>query len=378
MAIYDWPSSRTFTPQTAELRVIDNTQRALESPMSGYVQTLSMPGARWGWGFDFGVHADADRDALEAYLLRLSGREHRVRLWDLKRPRPRGSIQTTGVTLAATAAQFATTLQLGNCRGGNHLLGGSFEVDTSGDGIADGWTRFSSGATGTLSAGLLFASGTEHGSYRQFMAAAALGADASSQQGVRQAGVSVAHLAGQPIMLACSAAATTGTGIRLFIEWYNGTGVLISTNDSTATATGSVQTVSHASIAPTNAVTATVYVWQQAGTGAAAELHIDVVRLLPGSNVLPYPATATLLAGDWLRLANGQLVRVVADAVADDLGRMTVDVRHMLRSSVASGSAVTLDKPTALFVRTEAGLMLPRMPGLAAPPMSAEFVEVFA
>ena len=57
---------------------------------------------------------------------------------------------------------------------------------------------------------------------------------------------------------------------------------------------------------------------------------------------------------------------------------MTVDVRHMLRSSVASGSAVTLDKPTALFVRTEAGLMLPRMPGLAAPPMSAEFVEVFA
>jgi hypothetical protein len=106
-------------------------------------------------------------------------------------------------------------------------------------------------------------------------------------------------------------------------------------------------------------------------------LYVDLVRVEPGASV-GVGADATLLAGDWLGLTGGQLVRVVADATANDAGAMTVEVRHMLRSAVASGTAVTLDKPTALYVRTEAGIALPRMPGNVDPGMSLDLVEVFA
>lgn len=205
MTTYAWPTGRHFVPATHELRVIDNTQRTAESALSGYVQTTGMPGARWGWGIDFAPHTQAQRADVEAYLLRLSGRQHRVQLWDLRNPRPRGTIALTGVTLSASAAQFATSIVLAGCG-----------------------------------------------------------------------------------------------------------------------------------------------------------------------------ASATLLAGDWLGLTGGQLVRVVSDATANGSGVMTVEVRHMLRAAVASGSAVTLDKPAALFVRAEAGIALPRMPGNVEPGMSLDLVEVFA
>jgi hypothetical protein len=205
MTIYTWPTSRHFVPATHELRVVDNTQRTVESSLSGYVQTNAMPGARWGWGMDMTAHTLAQRAEVEAYLLRLNGRQHRVQLWDLSNPLPRGTISRTGVTLGASAAQFATSLTLNGC----------------------------------------------------------------------------------------------------------------------------------------------------------------------GANT-------TLLAGDWLSVAGGQLLRVVADATANASGVMVVEVRHMLRSAVASGSAVTLNKPTALYVRTETGLALPRQPGNVEPGLSLDFVEVFS
>ena len=203
MTQYTWPETRTFVPGNAELVVIDSNQ-VTQSPDSGYIQTSSRPGARWGWGFDFTAHSKAERAEVEAWLTRLSGREHRARLWDLKYPRPRGTCNLAGVTLDAPAAQFATTLQLAGCGAGK-----------------------------------------------------------------------------------------------------------------------------------------------------------------------------TLLARDWLGLANGQLVMVVGSATADGAGLMTVEVRHALRAALASGSAVVLDKPTSAFIRTESTLRLPRTPGPHEPPLSVQFEEVF-
>jgi hypothetical protein len=121
MTQYTWPDTRQYIPATAELMVMDNNS-ANSSPESGYVQTISKPGARWGWGLDFTPQSRAERAELEAWFTRLSGREHRVRLWDLKYPRPRGTCNLTGVTLGATAAQFATTVQLAGCGSGKTLL----------------------------------------------------------------------------------------------------------------------------------------------------------------------------------------------------------------------------------------------------------------
>jgi hypothetical protein len=85
----------------------------------------------------------------------------------------------------------------------------------------------------------------------------------------------------------------------------------------------------------------------------------------------------TLLAGDWISVA-GQLLMVVADATANGSGVMAVEVRHMLRQAVASGAAVTLHKPTALYIRSEAALAMPRGPGKRQPGFALQFVEVFA
>lgn len=205
MAVFDWPDTRTFVPQRTEWRIVDTLQRASESQLSGYVQTLAMPGAKWGWAFDFAAHAPAERRDLEAYLLRLNGREHRVRLYDIKHQRPEGTINLSGVTVRDVAAQFATTLVLAGCTAGS-----------------------------------------------------------------------------------------------------------------------------------------------------------------------------TLLAGDWFGVASGQLLRCVADATADGAGVMTVEFRHMLRAALSAGGTVTLYRPTALYVRTDAGLAVPRIGGQAMPGFSVEFTEVFA
>lgn len=204
MAEYTWPDGRLFTPATATLRVVDNTQRAAESALTGDVQTTSLPGARWAWDFDFATDDLRQRAQVEAYLVRLSGRQHRVRLWDIKRPAPAGTINHTGVATSASAAQFAEQLQLSGCGAG-----------------------------------------------------------------------------------------------------------------------------------------------------------------------------ATLLAGDWFSVA-GQLLMCVADAAANGSGVMTVQHRHMLRQAVASGAPVTLHRPSALFIRTESGLALPRAAGKRQPGFSTQFVEVFA
>lgn len=206
MTTYAWPTERWALPQAMELRVVDNLQRWSESPLSGYVQTLAMPGARWGWAMDFAGQRVEDRAKLEAYLMRLQGMQHRVSLYDLKNPRPAGTINLSGVTTSGTAAQFATSVNLQGC----------------------------------------------------------------------------------------------------------------------------------------------------------------------GANT-------TLKAGDWFGIPSGQLLRCTADFTANGSGVMTgVTFTPMLRAALSSGAAITLDKPTALYVRTEPGLSVPRTPGRVALPMSVEFMEVFA
>lgn len=378
MAIYDWPTTRAFVPATAELRVVDNTQRSLESPLSGYVQTLSMPGARWGWGMDFSAQDLAARAALEAYLLRLNGREHRVRLWDLKNPRPRGNIDTAGVTLAASAAQFATTLQLAGCRAANNLLlGGSFQVDSNADGLADGWVLFVGGAGDGSRTHLLSRSPTvpaAHGSASQFVQITAAGNSNDSGISITPRAVLVP---GQAYTLSARIRAGVSGKVTLSARAYDaGGGTLADYATATVPATGARELAAVTFTAPAGAATADIVI--RGITSVGEYFDVDAVQLERGTTATPYSGFATLAAGDWMSLASDQLVRVVADAMANDAGRMTVEVRHMLRSAVASGSAVTLDRPTALFVRTESGLALPRMAGHAAPGMSAEFVEVFA
>lgn len=377
MAIYDWPTSRVFLPQTCELRVVDNTQRTLESPLSGYVQTISMPGARWGWSLGMPAQSVADRSTVEGFLLRLSGREHRARIWDLKRPRPLGNIGTSGVTLASAAAQFATSLQLTGCVGVNRVLNGSFETDTNADNLADGWALFVGGA-GDVSRAYVRSRvptvAAAHGTAVQFIQISAAGNSLDSGIVTSPRATLVS---GQQYTLSAQIRASVSGKVILTARVYDvGGSSLGDFSTATVPATGGLVQAAVSFVAPAGAVTADVAV---RGINAVSEFfEVDAVQLVPGNAVGSYSGPATLLAGDWLGLVGGQLVRVVANATADDLGVMSVEVRHMLRAAVSSGTAVTLERPTALYVRTESGLSLPRQPGAFEPELAAEFVEVFA
>ena len=202
MSSYDWPAG--FVPTNAAL-VAAHNQGVSVSPLSGYTQTNTHPGSKWGWRLDLPAMTGARRAAFEAFVVKLTGREHRVRIHDFKRPYPRGTINLSGVVTSGTTAQFATSCALAGC----------------------------------------------------------------------------------------------------------------------------------------------------------------------GAN-------ATLLAGDWIKLGD-QLVMVTDDATANGSGVMTgVSFRHMLRASVASGAAVTLSQPTALYILTETRQEFARVPGQAQPGISLDFDEVFA
>jgi hypothetical protein len=128
MTTYAWPSGSAYQPSGMEWGRLDN-DRSTTSGLSGYTQTLSVPGARWQVVMTFPARAQSDRDKLEAFLLKLDGMAHRVSLWDFgagaRTGHPSGTINRTGVTMSSTAAQFATSIVLAGCGANTTLLANS-------------------------------------------------------------------------------------------------------------------------------------------------------------------------------------------------------------------------------------------------------------
>lgn len=132
MTTYTWPSASdsAFLPSTME-PIVSANNRASVSPLSGYVQTTGMPGSKWGWALGFGPQAYSERQRVEAFLAGLNGMEHRAAIYDMGRPLPLGTINTSGVT-ASAASQFATTLVLNGCGNTKTLKAGDwFSVVTA-------------------------------------------------------------------------------------------------------------------------------------------------------------------------------------------------------------------------------------------------------
>lgn len=134
MAILTWPDVTTVLEMLP--KSMENTQNpltlALASPMNGDVNTYSLPGSRWGRTVTFRRQTYAQRRVVEGYLLQLEGQANRIRMWDFTNPTPGGTMNQTGVTVSALAAQFAESIILTGC--GNTLTmksGDWFEVTTS-------------------------------------------------------------------------------------------------------------------------------------------------------------------------------------------------------------------------------------------------------
>ena len=127
MSTYTWPdpTSAVAYAVTSQVWTLANNQRMAVSPLSGAVQTVGLPGARWKVTQEFPQHTYVERARLEAILLLCGGVEHRMKLWDFSRPAPRGTINLTGVTMSA-AAQFANTVTLNGCGNATTLRAGDW------------------------------------------------------------------------------------------------------------------------------------------------------------------------------------------------------------------------------------------------------------
>lgn len=125
MATYTWPSSgKAFAPE----RIVwtpRHSRRSAVSVLNGATQTLSLPGTRWSVTLDFPAQSYAERAQLEGWLIRLNGQEHRVALWDLARPAPRGTCNLTGV-LVSVKPQFAQQIAIWGCGPSRTLLAGDW------------------------------------------------------------------------------------------------------------------------------------------------------------------------------------------------------------------------------------------------------------
>ena len=110
-------------PRDLQWGIVWNTQVA-SSPLSGAIQTLELPGARWQVSFRLSDRDEADAVLVQAHLMQLRGRVNRSMLYNFARPVPRGTI--AGTPLVAGASQTGNTLAIDGCTAGTTLLAGDF------------------------------------------------------------------------------------------------------------------------------------------------------------------------------------------------------------------------------------------------------------
>lgn len=82
MTIYAFPD---ITPTSQTFELVTNT-KSFQSPISGAVQTIARKGSFWRTSMTFSNLTDDERGALQAFITRLNGQEHRMRIRDYGQP----------------------------------------------------------------------------------------------------------------------------------------------------------------------------------------------------------------------------------------------------------------------------------------------------
>lgn len=399
MAIYDWPayqSDKAFWPASVELRQMHNN-RELESPLSGDVQTNSVPGARWGWVLNFAEQSWEERGRLLGLLTRLSGKQHRVRLFSPHYPYPQskltgGTLNLSGITTSASVGQFASSVAMTGGKGTNLLTAGrSFDNATywAKVGMQTPIPNNRSDPEGGLAGDTFREDGTTGQHYLSQIATCpsatgdmvlsccfASAARTWCFMSIRETTASSTVFGYFDLSGAGGAVGTLGISganwlnprggiqkVEATIPWYRAFLVATKTNAATSVdvAIGTATGDAASSFAGA------------AGASVLSAWH----AMLEVSSVGSAYALPRLLAGDWFSMG-GQLFMAVTDSVFDDLGNATVEFRHPTRAAVASGSAVTLASPTSLYILTTSDLSSAYATGSRAPAFSVEFREVFA
>jgi len=107
MTTLAWPTLARKLPAQFDWQLVSNTQ-TFQSPLSGAVQTVEMPGARWAAQFTLSSLDAADAAAWRTFAVQLRGQSGRFALWNMARPTPRGV--ATGTPVVSGAGQTGNTL----------------------------------------------------------------------------------------------------------------------------------------------------------------------------------------------------------------------------------------------------------------------------
>jgi len=135
-------------------------------------------------------------------------------------------------------------------------------------------------------------------------------------------------------------------------------------------AVASVVNASAAAVTVRNASSAVVTV--RYGT----PINTAAIAQLANTATLCAPPGRTLMAGDHAGLPNGQNVRIMANAVANGSGQMTIEFMPRARSAMAAyAGPIVLNKPTVTMVLKGDGVPTPWAPGGVFDGASLDLIE---
>lgn len=106
MATTSFPN---IIPSNVSFGIKYNTQINVSS-LSGSIQTIEIPGARWVANLAFNDLEDTEGRVLAAYLAELRGASGRFYLYDHSHASPRGTNLASGTVLVSGASQVGNTL----------------------------------------------------------------------------------------------------------------------------------------------------------------------------------------------------------------------------------------------------------------------------
>lgn len=357
----DWPAwlePAEFLPTLIKNALVHR------SPFDQAPQVWAAPGEHWAYSLTLPpVPRSSPRaQARTAFLNRIAAGGVRLRVPNFQHRSPHGSLRGAPV-LAAALASGADLLSLqGATSGANLLAGGSFEVDSDSNGLADGWTVSTADAARVHNI-----TRTSHaavdGLYQQSVAiTTATTADDTALFAVSRPPV----VPGQVYTLSADVRCNVADKVYLLARFY-AAGEIGATyiGDSAspalpACAFDTPRLVSHSFTAPAGA--ATVQLMIRGITSAGEYFSADVLQLQRGALVMPYAGPPTLLAGDYIGAA-GQLFEVQADAVLTDTGSGLVRVNNRSRVAIPSGTPITWQAPAALMICPTARLPTSHRPG---------------
>lgn len=347
MTTIAWPTDRAFQPAAFEPgpSVPKSGWRGF---YTGTRETTSHAADRLTCLLTLGPCWDADARRREAFIGSLLSTGDWVTFPWFAAKYPLGTLGGTVTVNGAVSAGARSVVLAGARARPNVLNNSSFEIDSNADGIADSWSAYTVGSTGSVTRSLITA-GTS-GTKAQQTFASALAAGGGNRIGVVQTYLFTAGSFSRA-SLAFDARGTNTATVVIDIDWVDGGGSFISSSSASYTpdATNFQRfSVTNAAV-PSNAARADCYCWLQNGTGGGCGLDVDSAQLEFNAAASAYAGFPTLAAGDFIGIGGNLLQTAYAGATANDAGAMTVPLVYPVQKAISSGAAVTWAAPTGTW-----------------------------